>query len=99
MAVFWDGFASGAPELLLAIGVILYVAWVNMRGAGSRRWERAALVVVADLAVQLLLVVLGLALLFDPDVLTGPTALGGSPARSEERRVGKECRSWWSPYH
>ena len=24
-------------------------------------------------------------------------ALGG--ARSEERRVGKECRSRWSPYH
>src|SRR4051812_49467760 len=20
-------------------------------------------------------------------------------ARSEERRVGKECRSWWAPYH
>src|SRR5229473_1790266 len=20
-------------------------------------------------------------------------------SRSEERRVGKECRSWWSPYH
>jgi len=28
--------------------------------------------------------------------------LGGvdlSDARSEERRVGKECRSRWSPYH
>src|ERR1017187_3323428 len=23
----------------------------------------------------------------------------GSCARSEERRVGKECRSRWSPYH
>ena len=23
----------------------------------------------------------------------------GGPARSEERRVGKECRSRWSPYH
>ena len=23
----------------------------------------------------------------------------GSHARSEERRVGKECRSRWSPYH
>ena len=23
----------------------------------------------------------------------------GSVARSEERRVGKECRSRWSPYH
>ena len=22
-----------------------------------------------------------------------------SPSRSEERRVGKECRSRWSPYH
>src|SRR3989449_4933529 len=27
----------------------------------------------------------------------GPAALG--PRRSEERRVGKECRSRWSPYH
>src|SRR3989441_12074088 len=24
---------------------------------------------------------------------------GGSKKRSEERRVGKECRSRWSPYH
>ena len=23
----------------------------------------------------------------------------GSDMRSEERRVGKECRSRWSPYH
>ena len=23
----------------------------------------------------------------------------GSGIRSEERRVGKECRSRWSPYH
>ena len=25
--------------------------------------------------------------------------VGGSISRSEERRVGKECRSRWSPYH
>ena len=39
---------------------------------------------------------------------TEPNPLGGSPGgntasdtpvRSEERRVGKECRSRWSPYH
>src|SRR3989449_2025066 len=30
----------------------------------------------------------------------GESALGGVYAkRSEERRVGKECRSRWSPYH
>ena len=26
-------------------------------------------------------------------------ALGAAAERSEERRVGKECRSRWSPYH
>ena len=26
-------------------------------------------------------------------------SLGGGIMRSEERRVGKECRSRWSPYH
>src|SRR3989449_3031462 len=28
-----------------------------------------------------------------------PKAAGTAPKRSEERRVGKECRSRWSPYH
>src|SRR2546425_8304472 len=29
-----------------------------------------------------------------------PAQVGSrSPTRSEERRVGKECRSRWSPYH
>src|SRR5256885_15875332 len=28
-----------------------------------------------------------------------PTHFTESGARSEERRVGKECRSRWSPYH
>ena len=27
------------------------------------------------------------------------TIVVGRDARSEERRVGKECRSRWSPYH
>ena len=30
---------------------------------------------------------------------TNPTYAGFSNYRSEERRVGKECRSRWSPYH
>ena len=25
--------------------------------------------------------------------------IAAGPLRSEERRVGKECRSRWSPYH
>ena len=33
----------------------------------------------------------------DPWALPGPTVVFAD--RSEERRVGKECRSRWSPYH
>ena len=37
------------------------------------------------------------------DEMTGTTtmalAAAGAAKRSEERRVGKECRSRWSPYH
>ena len=29
----------------------------------------------------------------------GKSNVDGSSSRSEERRVGKECRSRWSPYH
>ena len=28
-----------------------------------------------------------------------PAAVPANEVRSEERRVGKECRSRWSPYH
>ena len=31
--------------------------------------------------------------------LVGLNGAGKSTIRSEERRVGKECRSRWSPYH
>ena len=34
-----------------------------------------------------------------PDDGTWPTAYNNVRSRSEERRVGKECRSRWSPYH
>src|SRR3989441_13272541 len=35
----------------------------------------------------------------DPDYLANPTNRCFFCKRSEERRVGKECRSRWSPYH
>ena len=40
---------------------------------------------------------LGLALGFDEETLDSIVPI--SKMRSEERRVGKECRSRWSPYH
>ena len=37
--------------------------------------------------------------LADSNVNLPPARCGGRTRRSEERRVGKECRSRWSPYH
>src|SRR2546429_9395490 len=34
-----------------------------------------------------------------PNAYLSLTAVDANPGRSEERRVGKECRSRWSPYH
>ena len=34
-----------------------------------------------------------------PQVVIDGMIMGGCNERSEERRVGKECRSRWSPYH
>ena len=34
-----------------------------------------------------------------PVGLLAQDSLSGIAERSEERRVGKECRSRWSPYH
>src|SRR2546421_7724597 len=39
-----------------------------------------------------------MALIFHPNNV-GSFALSCEGLRSEERRVGKECRSRWSPYH
>ncbi|HYI20791.1 MAG TPA: amino acid permease [Solirubrobacteraceae bacterium] len=79
-AVFWDELAHGVPELGLSFAVIAYVAFMNLRGHGSRRWDRAAYAVGADLLIQLLIVLLGLALVFEPEVLTDPSIPAGTPS-------------------
>ena len=42
---------------------------------------------------------IGLTLVLVHIVCIPITGTSVNPARSEERRVGKECRSRWSPYH
>ena len=78
-AVLWEPLGSGAPQLALAFLIVAVIAASHVRGASPRGYERAALLVVADLALQLLIVLLGLALLFEPEVLTAPAEFAGSP--------------------
>jgi APA family basic amino acid/polyamine antiporter len=79
LGVFWSGFDHGVPEFGIGAAVVLFVALLAIRGGGPRRYERAAVLVLGDLVLQLLVVALGLALLFDPDVLTAPASVAGAP--------------------
>jgi len=82
-AVVWSPLTEGVPEFLIAVAVIGYVARANLRGVSPRRFERSALIVLADLGLQTLIVVAGLALLLDGEVLTRPATLGGAPSAGD----------------
>ena len=69
-------------DAVTAVGVIVAIAGVRL--ARRSQLHAGGIVVAAlDLATQLLLVILGLALLFSPDVLTNAVSLGSSPAWSD----------------
>ena len=80
MAAFYEPFGRGTTELILALGIVVYVAVRNVRGFSKTRVNRIAALVVADLALQLLLIVLGLVFFFEADVLIDPIELGSNPA-------------------
>ncbi|HEX2412973.1 MAG TPA: amino acid permease [Solirubrobacteraceae bacterium] len=79
-AVFWDGFDAGLPEFALAAGLVVFVAFWNSRGSAAPTYEWGVLVVLADLALQLLIVAFGVAYLVEPEVLTDPASVAGTPS-------------------
>ena len=81
-AVGATGLESGPWDKVVAIGVIAFIGVARL--ARRRRIYVAGLGVAAvDLFTQLLLVVLGLALLWSPDALTDGVSLGTSPTWHE----------------
>ena len=73
-----DQLRESPLDIVIAVMVILAIAAVRL--ARRSQLHSAGIVVAGlDLATQLLLVILGLALLFTPDALTQGTDLGVSP--------------------
>ena len=79
-AVFWGELDAGVPEFALATALVLFVAWWNARGSAAPLYRRAVLVVLGDLALQLLIVAFGIAYLVEPDLLTDPASVAGTPS-------------------
>jgi basic amino acid/polyamine antiporter, APA family len=83
LKVFWAPLGNSAESLGLALAFIAIVVLGNIRGFGWRRSRRLAALVVADLALQGLVVVVGLVLFFSPHALLDPIHLGSAPKWSD----------------
>src|SRR3954463_6085400 len=83
LAAFWSPVGRGTTELVVAIALIASVAAGTIRGWSPRRAGRIAVLVMADIAVQLLVIVVGLATFFDWHTLVDPIDLGQSPERNQ----------------
>jgi basic amino acid/polyamine antiporter, APA family len=80
LAAFWAPLGDGLPELAIAIAIVAYVAARNTRGfGGAATRERIAALVLVDIALQLLIIVFGVALVVDLDGLLSSIELGTSP--------------------
>ncbi|HEV2786616.1 MAG TPA: amino acid permease, partial [Solirubrobacteraceae bacterium] len=79
LAAFWSPLGEGVPELAIAVAIVGYVAVRNIRGFSGFTRERIAALVLADIALQLLIIVFGSALVVDLDGLVNSIELGTSP--------------------
>jgi basic amino acid/polyamine antiporter, APA family len=83
LRVFWHPLGDKGEALGLALAIIAFVVLGNIRGFGWRRARRIGLLVIADLALQGFIVVVGLALFFNAHTLLDPIHLGSSPRWSD----------------
>jgi APA family basic amino acid/polyamine antiporter len=79
LAAFYGPLGGGTAELLLCFGIVLYVAIRNIRGFSKTRVNRIAALVIADIGLQVLVIVLGLFAFFHLDAITDTIHLGSTP--------------------
>jgi APA family basic amino acid/polyamine antiporter len=83
LAIFWPELDRGLVLVLASVAVILLVSFDNLRGVSARMLRRRVLTTGLDLVLQALIVILGLALVFDPGHLTQAVHLGSAPNVSD----------------
>ena len=76
-----DSFSGGVPGAAVAVVVILAAGVMNVFGVtGRSRQGRLMLIALADLGLQLIVIVVGLIVVFDPSALTAEMNLFTSPS-------------------
>ncbi len=82
LKTFWSPLGDSDEALGMALVFIALVVLSNIRGFGGRRARRVGMLMAGDLALQGFIVVLGLALFFNPHTLLNPIHLGSAPTWS-----------------
>ncbi len=82
LKTFWSPLGDSDEALGMAFVFIAVVVLSNIRGFGGRRARRVGMLMAGDLALQGFIVVLGLALFFNPHTLLNPIHLGSAPTWS-----------------
>ena len=87
-------FSKDLLHILGAVGIfVAFLISIAYKQVGIGALIAAWLIAIA---------IIGVAWITDirkADLLKNGKIVSGKVNRSEERRVGKECRSRWSPYH
>jgi APA family basic amino acid/polyamine antiporter len=81
-ATYWGQLGHGWVELVMAFAIIAFTAAANIHGLSARRLQQRAVIAAADLALQALIVALGLALVLDPSGIVDSIHLGTEPTWS-----------------
>src|SRR5918911_660759 len=79
LAAFWAPLGHGTLESVVGLGILAWVAWRSIRGFARSRAQRIAVLVVADIVLQVLVVGLGAIVFLDIDALTSTVHLGATP--------------------
>jgi APA family basic amino acid/polyamine antiporter len=79
LAAFYAPLGRGTQEGALCFGIILYVAIRNVRGFSKTRVNRIAALVIADIGIQVLVIVLGLFAFFNLHAITDTIHFGSTP--------------------
>jgi APA family basic amino acid/polyamine antiporter len=79
LAVFWPWLGDSPGDIIGGVAVVVFLAALNVKG--TQESTRLNLILaIADLFTQVILVVIGLALVFSPDILVDNVHLGVAPS-------------------
>jgi APA family basic amino acid/polyamine antiporter len=83
LAAYWSPIGKGVPEVVLAVALIAALVYRQIRGLRVGRVRRVLKLVVADVVLQVVLIVVGLVVFFNWDVLVDPIHFGSAPSLTD----------------